>query len=65
MARRAIQYPRTPPPHRQHGAHWPSKPPPPHRPQDKVNLSVAIIPMAHDFGWSPSVAGLVQSSFFW
>lgn len=32
---------------------------------DKVNLSVAIIPMAHDFGWSPSVAGLVQSSFFW
>ncbi|KAI8466882.1 MAG: major facilitator superfamily domain-containing protein [Monoraphidium minutum] len=32
---------------------------------DKVNMSVAIIPMAHDFGWSPSVAGLVQSSFFW
>jgi ACS family sodium-dependent inorganic phosphate cotransporter len=33
--------------------------------QDKVNMSVAIIPMAQDFGWSPSVAGLVQSAFFW
>ncbi|CAH9070338.1 unnamed protein product [Cuscuta epithymum] len=32
---------------------------------DKVNLSVAIIPMSHEFGWSSSVAGLVQSSFFW
>ncbi|KAI8468569.1 MAG: major facilitator superfamily domain-containing protein [Monoraphidium minutum] len=32
---------------------------------DKVNMSIAIIPMAHEFGWSPSVAGLVQSSFFW
>ncbi|KAF6265210.1 major facilitator superfamily domain-containing protein [Scenedesmus sp. NREL 46B-D3] len=32
---------------------------------DKVNMSVAIIPMAQDFGWSPSVAGLVQSAFFW
>ncbi|XP_022749610.1 probable anion transporter 6, chloroplastic isoform X2 [Durio zibethinus] len=32
---------------------------------DKVNLSVAIIPMSHQFGWNPSVAGLVQSSFFW
>lgn len=32
---------------------------------DKVNISVAIIPMAQDFGWSPTVAGLVQSSFFW
>jgi ACS family sodium-dependent inorganic phosphate cotransporter len=28
-------------------------------------MSVAIIPMAQEFGWSPSVAGLVQSSFFW
>eukprot|EP00879_Flechtneria_rotunda_P007767 GHRR01008140.1.p1 GENE.GHRR01008140.1~~GHRR01008140.1.p1 ORF type:complete len:454 (+),score=181.13 GHRR01008140.1:395-1756(+) len=28
-------------------------------------MSVAIIPMAQDFGWSPSVAGLVQSAFFW
>ncbi|XP_015879558.3 probable anion transporter 6, chloroplastic isoform X1 [Ziziphus jujuba] len=32
---------------------------------DKVNLSVAIIPMSHQFGWSSSTAGLVQSSFFW
>ncbi|KAH9653442.1 putative anion transporter 6 [Citrus sinensis] len=32
---------------------------------DKVNLSVAIIPMSHRFGWNSSVAGLVQSSFFW
>lgn len=32
---------------------------------DKVNLSLAIIPMAEEFGWGPSVAGLVQSSFFW
>uniref|UniRef100_A0A5B7BPL6 Major facilitator superfamily (MFS) profile domain-containing protein n=1 Tax=Davidia involucrata TaxID=16924 RepID=A0A5B7BPL6_DAVIN len=32
---------------------------------DKVNLSVAIIPMSHQFGWNSSTAGLVQSSFFW
>ncbi|KAG2487853.1 hypothetical protein HYH03_013570 [Edaphochlamys debaryana] len=32
---------------------------------DKVNLSVCIIPMAREYGWSPSVAGLVQSAFFW
>ncbi|CAI0629474.1 unnamed protein product [Linum tenue] len=32
---------------------------------DKVNLSVAIIPMSNQFGWSSSTAGLVQSSFFW
>jgi MFS family permease len=31
----------------------------------QVNISVAIIPMAQDFGWSPTVSGLVQSSFFW
>ncbi|CAD7701249.1 unnamed protein product [Ostreobium quekettii] len=31
---------------------------------DKVNMSVAIIPMAQDFGWGPSISGLVQSSFF-
>ncbi|KAH0458078.1 hypothetical protein IEQ34_013393 [Dendrobium chrysotoxum] len=30
-----------------------------------VNLSVAIIPMSHQFGWNSSTAGLVQSSFFW
>ncbi|GMH45561.1 hypothetical protein BSKO_13518 [Bryopsis sp. KO-2023] len=32
---------------------------------DKVNMSVAIIPMAQEFGWKASMAGLVQSSFFW
>ena len=32
---------------------------------DKVNLSVAIIPMALDFGWSPTTVGLVQSAFFY
>lgn len=32
---------------------------------DKVNMSVAIIPMAQDFGWSSSVSGIVQSAFFW
>ncbi|GMH37108.1 hypothetical protein BSKO_04981 [Bryopsis sp. KO-2023] len=32
---------------------------------DKVNMSVAIIPMAQEFGWSSSVSGIVQSSFFY
>lgn len=32
---------------------------------DKVNLSVAIIPMSHDLGWPATVSGFVQSSFFW
>lgn len=32
---------------------------------DKVNLSVAIIPLSHQYAWSASTAGLVQSSFFW
>ena len=31
----------------------------------QVNISVAIVPMAQEFHWSPTVAGLVQSSFFW
>lgn len=30
-----------------------------------MNLSIAIIPMSHQFGWNSSTAGLVQSSFFW
>jgi ACS family sodium-dependent inorganic phosphate cotransporter len=30
-----------------------------------VNMSVAIIPMSRQMGWNSSVAGLVQSSFFW
>ncbi|KAJ7563636.1 hypothetical protein O6H91_03G118100 [Diphasiastrum complanatum] len=32
---------------------------------DKVNMSVAIIPMSQQLGWSPTTAGVVQSSFFW
>ncbi|KAG0590416.1 hypothetical protein KC19_1G097700 [Ceratodon purpureus] len=32
---------------------------------DKVNMSVAIIPMSHQLGWNSTTAGLVQSSFFW
>jgi len=32
---------------------------------DKVNMTVAIIPIAQELGWSSTVAGLVQSSFFW
>lgn len=31
---------------------------------DRVNISVAIIPMAKQFGWSDSERGLVLSSFF-
>lgn len=31
---------------------------------DRVNISVAIIPMARDLGWSPSTQGLVLSSFY-
>ena len=33
--------------------------------QDKVNMSIAIRPMAEDFGWSSSVSGIIQSSFFY
>lgn len=32
---------------------------------DKVNMSVAVIPMAKEFGWNNTVRGLVNSSFFW
>ncbi|KAK9916910.1 hypothetical protein WJX75_008641 [Coccomyxa subellipsoidea] len=32
---------------------------------DKVNMSVAVIPMAAELGWSPSDRGLVSSAFFW
>ncbi|KAF6256196.1 carbohydrate transporter [Scenedesmus sp. NREL 46B-D3] len=32
---------------------------------DKVNMSVAVIPMARDLGWSATERGLVSSSFFW
>eukprot|EP00871_Galdieria_phlegrea_P005397 jgi/Galph1/5859/GphlegSOOS_G4501.1 len=32
---------------------------------DRVNVSVAILPMAGQFGWSQSTVGLIQSAFFW
>lgn len=32
---------------------------------DKVNMSVAIVPMAQSFGWTSVEKGLVQSAFFW
>ena len=32
---------------------------------DKVNMSVAVIPMARELGWSALDRGLVSSSFFW
>ena len=31
---------------------------------DRVNISVAIIPMAEEYGWSGTTKGLVLSSFF-
>lgn len=31
----------------------------------QVNMSVAVIPMAKDLGWSATDRGLVSSSFFW
>ncbi|KAK9159017.1 hypothetical protein Scep_005591 [Stephania cephalantha] len=32
---------------------------------DRVNMSIAILPMSAEYGWSPSTVGLIQSSFFW
>ena len=32
---------------------------------DKVNMSVAVIPLAEKFGWSATERGLVSSAFFW
>ena len=32
---------------------------------DKVNMSVAVIPMALDYGWTPTTVGLIQSAFFY
>ena len=32
---------------------------------DRVNMSVSILPMAEQYGWSDGTKGLVQSSFFW
>ena len=31
---------------------------------DRINMSVAIIPMAEEFGWGPQMQGMVLSSFF-
>ncbi|MQL94856.1 hypothetical protein Taro_027520 [Colocasia esculenta] len=32
---------------------------------DRVNMSIAILPMSAEFNWSPATVGLIQSSFFW
>ena len=32
---------------------------------DKVNMSVAIIPMSAEFGWSATERGIISSAFFW
>jgi MFS transporter, ACS family, solute carrier family 17 (sodium-dependent inorganic phosphate cotransporter), other len=32
---------------------------------DRVNVSIAIIPMARDMGYSPATQGVVLSAFFW
>ncbi|CAN0824888.1 Ascorbate transporter, chloroplastic [Linum grandiflorum] len=32
---------------------------------DRVNMSIAILPMSQEFGWSSATVGLIQSSFFW
>ncbi len=32
---------------------------------DRVNMSVAILPMQQQYGWDSRTVGLVQSSFFW
>ena len=32
---------------------------------DRVNMAVAIMPMAAQYGWDTQTVGLVQSSFFW
>lgn len=32
---------------------------------DRVNMSVAVLPMSQQFAWDSKTVGLVQSSFFW
>eukprot|EP00249_Psilotum_nudum_P018729 c26936_g2_i1 orf=599-1537(+) len=32
---------------------------------DRVNMSIAILPMSAEFQWNSTTVGLVQSSFFW
>ncbi|KAJ1384195.1 MFS transporter superfamily [Sesbania bispinosa] len=31
---------------------------------DRVNMSIAILPMSAEYNWNPSTVGLIQSSFF-
>ncbi|KAJ6670709.1 SOLUTE CARRIER FAMILY 17 [Salix viminalis] len=32
---------------------------------DRVNMSIAILPMSAENNWNPATVGLIQSSFFW
>lgn len=32
---------------------------------DRINVSVAILPMRDTFGWSQATVGIIQSAFFW
>ncbi|KAL8499977.1 hypothetical protein ACS0TY_019831 [Phlomoides rotata] len=32
---------------------------------DRVNMSIAILPMSKEFNWNSATVGLIQSSFFW
>uniref|UniRef100_A0A0A9GJ47 Major facilitator superfamily (MFS) profile domain-containing protein n=1 Tax=Arundo donax TaxID=35708 RepID=A0A0A9GJ47_ARUDO len=32
---------------------------------DRVNMSIAVLPMSSEFSWNPATVGLIQSSFFW
>ena len=32
---------------------------------DRVNMSIAVLPMAKQYAWDSATIGLVQSSFFW
>ncbi|KAK1377223.1 ascorbate transporter, chloroplastic [Heracleum sosnowskyi] len=32
---------------------------------DRVNMSIAILPMSKEFKWNSATVGLIQSSFFW
>lgn len=32
---------------------------------DRINISVAILPMAKYYGWTQTTVGIIQSAFFW
>nr|GMD61967.1 ascorbate transporter, chloroplastic [Ipomoea batatas] len=32
---------------------------------DRVNMSIAILPMSKEFNWNSATVGIIQSSFFW